>query len=100
MHLGYSGQKFIYSIIQCTSVEERDRFIGNHPDTQLIVMDEDSLDIEVYFYLQLGVIKFSFVQIKSENNYRFEAVQSIDGGILLIDKAQGDIFLDKESENG
>jgi hypothetical protein len=89
-----------YSVISHLTLEERDQFIRNHPGTQLIVMDEDSFDLEVYFYIQLGVIKFSFVQIKSENNYRFEAVQSVDGGILLIDKAQGDLFLDKDPGNG
>jgi hypothetical protein len=87
------------SIITYNSQEELDRFLRNHPSTQLIVMDKNSLSIEVYFYIQLGIIKFSFVRIKPKNSSRFEATQSIDGGILLIDKAQVDLFLDKEPNN-
>ena len=79
-------------VIEHNSQEEHDAFIKRHPGAQLIIKDEDCLRIVVYFYIQLGVISFSLVQIKLENDSLFDVSVSIDGGIILYDRNQLDLF--------
>lgn len=84
--------EFKKMVIEHSTQEEHDAFIKRHPRTQLIIKDEDCLRLAVYFYVQLGLISFSFIQIKLENESLFNVATSIDGGIILYDKTQTDLF--------
>jgi hypothetical protein len=72
--------------------EEHDFFIKQNNNAELFVVDENCFRVKCCLWVFKGIIKFSLIQIKAENDSKFKIRVSVDGGILLIDSAQLDLF--------
>lgn len=80
------------SVIKFNDHEELDEFITRFPDSQHIVIDEDCLRVRCYFRVVASNTRRATVQIKEENEQLFDVKPSVDGGVVLINKAQVDLF--------
>jgi hypothetical protein len=89
------GYSFLFknkTIIQFPDLEKLEHFIKKYNKVKYVVADEDSTRI---LYLQkdyLGKIRDAFIQIKKENESIFHFRPCIDGGIILINKNQSNLF--------
>ena len=72
--------------------EEHDFFIQQNKNTDLFIVDEGCLRIKCYFWIFNEVIKFAFIQINAENDFKFNIRVSTEGELLLIDSNQLDLF--------
>lgn len=80
------------SVIKFNNKEELDDFIQEFPEIQHIVMDEDCLRVRCFFQVVGGSTRRATVQIKEENEHLFDIKPSVDGGVVVINKAQVDLF--------
>ena len=64
-----------------------------NPDIQFIEIDPESTRIRCYFEIFKGKRKEALIQIeeKSEDNFYFRP--SVDGGVVLINKAQTELSI-------
>jgi hypothetical protein len=80
------------SVVKFDNLAELDDFVKKLPNDQHIVVDQDCLRLHCYFRVFNSNTQRATVQIKEENENMFDVKPSIEGGILLIDKAQMDLF--------
>ena len=80
------------SVIRFKNQEQLDIFVNMSPTSQHIILDEDCLRLHCYYRISEGNSKRYSVQIKEENESMFDVRPSTDGGIMLINKNQVDLF--------
>jgi hypothetical protein len=79
--------------------EELEYFLKINPDTQHVIMDENCLRLRGFYQCTNGSIKIAFIQIKEEDEASFIFKPSVDGGVVVIDKNQTELF-ESEISNG
>lgn len=73
------------------SVMEIRHLVRINPNVQFVVVDPESTRVRCYYEIFEGKEKVAIIQIEEKNEEIFIFKPSVDGGVVLIDKAQTEL---------